>query len=148
MSLLVTSDRSRQTMTGNDETHGLHLEVSKRPPHVEWSLVMKIAIAALLSSFLVGCLLMPVDDGDAKSQQASALAVRQGARNAIKPTELPALIADNPDTNACVTDGCPDGLTCDWLQGCVAEVTFCCGDSACPDGHFCDFNSGATCQPK
>ena len=52
-----------------------------------------------------------------------------------------------PDADPCVDQGCPEGLTCDWVQGCVTEVTFCCVDEMCGEGRFCDFEAGGVCAP-
>ena len=101
---------------------------------------MKIAITALLSLLTIGCM--------QSSEQVPEVQRQATVHHAVASAPVPASVLADPDHDSCVTDGCPDGLACDWLQGCVAQVTFCCGDSACPAGDFCDFNSGATCQPK
>jgi hypothetical protein len=50
--------------------------------------------------------------------------------------------------DACVDEGCPAGLSCDWIQGCTDQVTFCCVDEMCGEGRFCDFEAGGVCTPN
>ncbi|MBE7452238.1 MAG: hypothetical protein HS111_26155 [Kofleriaceae bacterium] len=52
-----------------------------------------------------------------------------------------------PDAHACVDDGCPAGLRCDWVQGCREQVDFCCIDEMCGDGRRCDLEAGGVCVP-
>lgn len=59
---------------------------------------------------------------------------------------LAAEIAAAPGADACVADGCPHGLSCDWVRGCVADVMFCCADEQCGAGRHCDFAGGGVCR--
>jgi hypothetical protein len=55
------------------------------------------------------------------------------------------ILESGPDADPCVDEGCPDGLFCDWVQGCTSEVLFCCVDEMCGEGRFCDFDAGGVC---
>jgi hypothetical protein len=105
------------------------------------SLSLTSALAAALCLMTAACVDTTGDDVPERGRAAGDPATTAGA-----VADLPVLVAV-PEADACVDEGCPAGLSCDWVQGCTEEVLFCCADEQCGEGRFCDFDAGGHCAP-
>jgi hypothetical protein len=105
-------------------------------------------LALLCALALAACVDASPGDDTGRVPQPDMTEVTGTPDRLDRPADVIFLTTQVPDADACVDDGCPDGLACDWVQGCTAEVTFCCVDEMCGEGRFCDFDAGGLCAPR
>lgn len=110
--------------------------------------LIAVSLTLSLAVFATGC--VAATDDSAPPPFPSVIApIHAASAPQLAPTEVgprtTAPAPEVPDAHACVDEGCPAALTCDWVQGCVTEVAFCCADEQCGEGRYCNFDAGGLC---